>query len=89
MQQSNPHPAAEPAVAADELQNRVPKERFAQWPRPAVSDTTLLCVERDQLTLQFNTSEGGSFDVGTPTIPIAHAEAAPLVKGTALEPFFR
>jgi hypothetical protein len=65
------------------------KAAFDDRRSPLVSDTTLLCVDHDQLTVQFNLYEVDSYAAGTPAVPIAHADAAPLVKGTVLEPFFR
>lgn len=55
----------------------------------AVSDTTSLCVDGTDLVVQFQIYEVASYPYGSPSVKIAKAEAAALVAGTPLEPFFR
>ncbi len=78
------------AIARKGLEGAVGKELLGdRAAQSVVSDGTLLCVDHGQLIVQFNLYEVAPYAAGTPAIPIAHADAAPLVKGTVLEPFFR
>jgi hypothetical protein len=72
------------AIAKKEL-----KDDIDDSPPSVVSDTTALCVDRDQLVISFNQFGEAFFARGNMTVPIARADAQPLVKGTVLEPFFR
>ena len=54
-----------------------------------ISDDTALCVEGTSLVVQYQQYEVAPYVMGTPSVDIPKSEAAPLVAGTALEPFFK
>lgn len=54
-----------------------------------ISDDTALCIEGTSLVVQYQQYEVAPYVMGTPSAEIRKSEAAPLVAGTALEPFFK
>jgi hypothetical protein len=54
-----------------------------------IADETTLCVSGSDLVVQFQSYEVGPYALGYPSAKIAKADAAPLVAGTPLEPFFK
>src|SRR5262249_47822690 len=54
-----------------------------------ISDETTLCVRGAFLVVQFGQYEVAPYAMGMPSAEILKADAAPLVAGTALEPFFK
>jgi len=53
-----------------------------------LSDDTSICVSGSDLVVQFQAYEVAPYAMGAPAVKVSAKEAAPIVAGTALAPFF-